>query len=608
MTSYAEKSKSILMSSLSYSEYYHLNGNTVETRVVTAFERIWRCIGTFFGLCESTAAKCHRVSLEQLQKLSSISSPASFFHPNPKKNETLAIYVDDLWIGTQIERYFESQQENLINEIGWGKFLSWVERHQAQSLLEALNLSTPIAPLVQSTIPCFEISGIHLTPRSLLTQEHVKLSEKSIPQIVSFLSANRFKEQVKGKPLTLDYQLNEQPLRWPFDENLSKIASTFKLYFTGVNSIEIDLSQVQQEQIKQLVSWLLSQRNVKTVRFINAQEKSSVLPLDIARALIYISLLSTKALGRLDLGSFAWPLPLTTLPAIWNTSSSTVRSVSLNNDCFPLSWKKVQQIQPYCPSIELKSKQSFFIPEGILKRISGHFYDFLSQKTSADHFTCIDNQDASLIYTLFEASLAGFDDSFEGDFSNLVDVAIRYQMPYALASLARAYRGFAYVRTDKLRSQPLPKHKDSLTDLSLLFNDKTLDIDLYQLAQLGPTRAKCLSHYPRHQSLAIEEDPQIKHVDLQTYFEGKTCLLNSGNLTSFWAIAICFKDADLFSNIESWLKNEHLALYPQHQLEIWLNLAVSSETCPNLQRLIQSAIYLQSFNSSLLERSSLALF
>lgn len=603
MTSYAEKSKSILMSSLSYSEYYHLNGNTVETRVVTAFERIWRCIGTFFGLCESTAAKCHRVSLEQLQKLSSISSPASFFHSNPKKNETLAIYVDDLWIGTQIEKYFESRKENLINEIGWGKFLSWVERHQAHSLLEALNLKTPIAPLAQSTIPCVDINGTHLTPRSLLNQEHAKLSEKLISQIVSFLSDNRFKDLAKGKPLTLDYQLNEQPLRWPFDENLSKIASTFKLHFTGINSVEIDLSQVQQGQITQLVSWLLSQKNVKTVRFINAQEKGSVLPLDIARSLI-----SMKTLERLDLGSFAWPLPLTALPAIWNTSSSTMRSASINKSPFPLSWKKIQQIQPYCPSIELKSNQSFFIPEGVLKRISGHFYDFLNPKTSAAHFTCIHNQDASLIYTLFEASLAGFDDSFEGDFSNLVDVAIRYQMPYALASLARAYRGFAYVRTDKLRAQPLPSNQDTLTDLSLLFNHKTLDIDLYQLAQLRPTRAKCLSHYPRHQSFAIEHDPQIKHADLQTYFEGKACLLNRENLTSFWAIAISFNDDDLFSNIESWLKNQHLGLYPEYQLETWLNLAVSSETCPNLQHLIQSAMQLQAFNSSLLNRSSLALF
>jgi hypothetical protein len=590
MSVYTRKIEAQFLDQLRYGDYYQVNSVAIRILSVSYLERLWRVIGHFLGLCDSTVQKCHRLSLEQLKNISTYSQAPRldislhYKHLDPEQPQ-------HLWIAYKIQGFDRSAQE-MVEAIGWLPFLAWVETYGAQKLLAVFERTSQREK--QKPLPPVQPVGKRiLGGGALLALEHIGIAFTDRKVISRYLRDARFCNQAKDKPLTLD--LEAQPLAWPLDEEkqveFDALHDVFRLFFTGISKLEIDMSRLTAATSKQLLS-LLEHTSVGQITLNCCDPEPQVLPLDLALALA-----EQPSLEQLDLGPFVWPLRKELLPATFTTSQSALRQTAQDSMALDLTWQQLQTVQSLCPSVDFidESGASYSVPEGVLRRVSSYYNRHFQRHPSHEHLTRLSSSKATLMVELVQASLKGFSGPFKNDRQALIQAAIEFEMPYALLALQRTATHFCHVNTDKAVQSPMTAQEDLLSDITLELEDGALEIDLYHLALQAPTRSWGLSQYPRHQPLPREEDKQIQSSDLRSYFSGQRLELKASNLSSFWAIALAFEDATLLTQIQRWLQDN---LYRLHQfntqLEAWGYLAIScQDTFPLMLELLRPHLSLR---------------
>lgn len=585
------KTTESLVKNLGYFEFYQIKQNRLEKTEVHRFERLWRWIGHFLGFCDSTTSKCHRVSLDTLEKM-------TYLKERPHIQDKLQINaselenLEDLWVGAKVARALKSDRlVSVVEEIGWKSFFSWATHWKEEKIFEQFVKEEPPADSIDT--PYELLNEVSLTAGSIASKKHPCIhysQHKKFASVIASLPLNeqqRFCKKVDGKTLTFDCKKSH--LKWPQDvsnPSFETIKTAFQLSLINIQSLEVDVDALQESaQITALIKLLQKQIYLKKIEFVSSDpSKEKVLPLELANQLAHLCLVD--GLDKLDLGPFIWPLPFSKLPATWNVSQATSRPFPQNKpQPLPLTFEEMTSISPFCPIVEFKTAdQSYCVPEGVLRRISFHYHHFFMIDPSNQWVTTIESEKAFQIFELVQASLCGFNGIFQSDFDDLMALSIELQMPRAFIKLQETVSN-SYVDLERLFPEKPPEHTDIFSDLCLDLHGSELEIDLYHLAQKAPSRTNCLKEYPRHQTISPEADNQINTADLRTYFEGKPLLLTARNLSSFWAIAISFKDGPLFEQIGSWLQSQNLrqikALYPQY-LDNWFALALDSTLCEPL--------------------------
>lgn len=576
MSLYSEKIQARLLGSLNTKQYYQVKGEAVTLETVHWIERIVRFIGHLFNLCDSTTQKCHRISLEQLQKIASFSHPPQI-DPKYRIQPLVASDLENFWIAYKVLNLAQRKQE-VIQEIGWPSLLRWVDSQKAAEVLEPFE---QVSFTLDTPAQAKSLGKAYASGRDFLT-DHMSLKPSQLPMLDRFLKGERFKKEAHERPLTLDYAPEKEELgetltfKWPSDK-WRDYASTFQLHFSGISALEVNAEALDSYSTKKLIEILLT-NPITQIKFTGSSEPTSILPLEIAQALSKMS--SVKIL---HLGFYTWPLREEALPAICTLSYSQLRSCeTVKEEFFPLSWNKFQDIQSLCPNVEFidGSNQSYSIPEGILRRMSGHFNDYFQNYPSDKFSTPIHHDKALMIFQMVQASLKENPAASFQDIETFVELALDLEMPFALQALKRSFKGFFHIDESRVCKKALPTATECLSDIIIDTGGdrEPLHIELYQLAQQAPTRCWGLLEYPRHRPIYPEEDKQITLDDLTAYFKAERITLNCHNLSSFWAIALVFKDASLFAQVERWLKTElRKTVDYSNYLEDWQALAISSQ-------------------------------
>lgn len=576
--------KNYFINSLGDSEFYKFHENGFGKARIDTFERFWRWIGHFLGLCDSTSQKCHKVSLQVLEKLSALKEAPKIL-PNLQLNPEGARNLQDLWIGLKVSREFESRKIELIEEIGWTAFLSWVDRWDSESLLDVfLEQETPSLEPMQEALPCEWLNNVSLpsgkaslstqnkviastphkipvTAGNLAKKNHAGITYEDHETLARLLSDKRFVNTVKGRNLSISCE--KTAFKWPNNgsSSLDKISEVYRVSYVDIERLEVDVDELDSTaKIYAFVQCLKKQKSIKTLTLTSSRNQDAaepvILPLSLANLFSRLN-----GLQKFDMGCFVWPLSHAKLPAIYNKTTANIR-ISPSHDTLKtldITKRKLLEIAAFCPTAQLKSEKcSYLIPEGFLRRTSRFYHDEFEKTPLAPHHRVIETAQASQIYKLALTSLSESGDSFtQENVDDFIQIALKLQMPLALAQIQKKMPGI-YIQLEKLSWKELPKPEDLLKDISLEFTDGTLDIEIYQLAQKKPSRAQVLRNYPRQTSLPPEQDPQIDQADLKRYFEGQNFSLNRNNILSLWAIAISFSDNELFTEIERWLEPQNL--------------------------------------------------